>query len=548
MVLDQVRVSTRHTLNCANEATLAAVESPFSLGPMDHTVSMLTIEAILVYRKPKILSDDNFLLVERLKVAASHLLDYYPHLTGRLQQNPVTQAPEIGSLGTGAELWEAQCTRKLTSIAISALSARILVFKLPDSGNGLLPIFHSTVGSISHNPIFAIQHTRFGCGGVALGIRVHHQVCDATGFMQLVRDLAEIYKQLRDSSPPTLVSPPEIFSHFRGTQSPSASQKEKALAFDPPNLYLDETPIVMPEVSEPPSVYTCLLRFHGQDLVSLKTAATGPNAKGQTPFTRFELIAAYLYQRIYQARIQVLRDKGHTPHPDALQSLREFGTTMDMRDSARLKLPARYFPNAVYCPSTSASHELLEKGALWQVAQVVHDAIHSVDMDLVKQQFEWIAAQPNKSHIRLKKMLPRSCLVATQWTRGKTYVGVDFDATAEGKRIPPSLVSPAFSEGYRVDGLAMILSTEEEVPSRQNRRSLPGVKIPHAVDVNLTLDRSVWDVLNNDPDFLALHSYNHVAHPHVGDPLVPGPESSELQGYHGLQLFLGPPLDILLSF
>ncbi|KAF7528341.1 hypothetical protein PCG10_000949 [Penicillium crustosum] len=507
MVLDQVRVSTRHTLNCANEATLAAVESPFSLGPIDHTVpSMLTIEAILVYRKPKMLPEDNFLLVERLKVAASHLLDYYPHLTGRLQQNPVTQAPEIGSLGTGAELWEAQCTRKLTSIAISALSTRVLVVNLPESGNGLLPIFHSTVGSASYNPIFAIQHTRFGCGGVALGIRVHHQVCDATGFMYLVRDLAEIYKQLRDSSPPTLVSPPEIFSHFRGMQSPSASQKEKALAFDPPDFYLDKTPTVMPDVSEPRSVYTCPLRFHGQDLISLKTAATDPNAKGQTSFTRFELVSAYLYQRIYQARIQVLRNKGLTPDPGTLQSLREFGTTMDMRGSPRLKLPTRYFPNAVYCPSTSASHELLEKGALWQVAQIVHDAIHSVDIDSVKQQFEWIAAQPNKSLIKLKKVLPRGCLVSTQWSRGKTYVGVDFDATADGRRIPPSLVSPAFSEGYRVDGLAMILSTEEEVPRRQKRRSLPGVSIPHAVDVNLTLDRSVWDVLNNDPDFLALHS------------------------------------------
>ncbi|CAI7565837.1 unnamed protein product [Penicillium viridicatum] len=454
MVLDQVRVSTRHTLNCANEATLAAVESPFSLGPMDHTVlSMLTIEAILVYRKPKAVSDDNFLLVERLRVAASHLLDYYPHLTGRLQQNPVTQAPEIGSLGTGAELWEAQCPRKLVSIAVSALSARILVRHLPDSGNALLPIFHSTMGSVSHNPIFAIQHTRFGCGGVALGIRVHHQVCDATGFMQLVRDLAEIYKQLRDSSPPTLVSPPEIFSHFRGMQSPSPSQKE-APAVDP---------------------------------------------------LMFELVSAYLYQRIYQARIQVLRDKGLTPDPDALRPLRDFGTTMDMRDSTRLKLPARYFPNAVYCPSTSASHKLLEKGALWKVAQVVHDLIHSVDMDSVKQQFEWIAAQPNKGQIRLKT-LPRSCLVATQWTKGKTYVGVDFDVADDGKRIPPSLVSPAFSEGYRVDGLAMILSTEEEVPSRRNRHSSTRANIPHAVDVNLTLDRSVWDVLNKDPHFRALHS------------------------------------------
>ncbi|KAJ6141886.1 hypothetical protein N7497_010985 [Penicillium chrysogenum] len=508
MALDHVRVSTRHTLNCANEATIAALESPFSLGPMDHTVpATLTIEAILVYRKPTNLPDDNFLPVKRLNLAVSHLLDYYPHLTGRLQQNAVSLAPEIGSLGAGAELWEAQCPRRLVSIAESALSARILVIRLPDSGNALLPIFHSTMGAVSHNPIFAIQHTRFGCGGVALGIRVHHQVCDANGFMQLVRDLAEIYKQLRDSSPPTLISPPEIYSHFRGTNSPSASQKEKALAFNPPDFCLDESVTAMSEVSAPPSVYTCPLRFQGEDLVTLRNAATAPITQGQTRFTRFELISAYLYQRIYQARVQVLRDKGATLDLDALQPLRGFWTTMDMRGSTRLKLPARYFPNAVHCPSTSASHELLERGALWQVARVIHDAIHSVDMNEVKQQFEWVAAQPNKSHVRYKVMIPDGCLVATQWSRGKTYVGVDFDIAANGKRIAPSLVSPAFSEGYRVDGLAIIMSTEEELPRRQrNRRSLDQDNLPCAVDVNLTLDRSVWDVLNNDPDFLALHS------------------------------------------
>ncbi|KAK4866001.1 hypothetical protein LT330_008741 [Penicillium expansum] len=508
MVLDQVRVSTRHTLNCANEATVTALESTFSLGPMDHTVpAMLTIEAILVYRKPKTMPNDNFLPVERLKVAASHLLDYYPHLTGRLQQNPVSQAPEIGRLGTGAELWEAQCPRRLASIALSALSVRILVFNLPDSGNALLPIFYSTMGSVSHNPIFAIQHTRFGCGGVALGIRVHHQVCDATGFIQLIRDLAEIYKQLRDSSPPTLISPPEIYSHFRGMTSPSASQKENAPAFNPPNFCLDPNTMAIPDVPTPPSVYICPLRFHRQDLIALKNAATDPDAQGQTSFTRFELISAYLYQRIYQARIQVLRDKGIAPDPDKLQPLRDFWTTMDMRDSTRLKLPARYFPNAVHCPSTSTSHELLEKGALWQVAQVIHDAIHSVDMDEVKQQFEWIAAQPNKSHIRFKNMVPNGCFVATQWSRGKTYAGVDFDVAPNGKRIAPSLVSPAFSDGYRVDGLAIIMSTEEDLTRRQgSRRSLACADVPCAVDVNLSLDRSVWKVLNSDLDFLALHS------------------------------------------
>ncbi|CDM37234.1 hypothetical protein DTO013E5_8390 [Penicillium roqueforti] len=507
MPLDQVRVSTRHTLNCANEATVAALESPFSLGPMDHIVpAMLTIEGIFVYRKPAKFVGDNFLTIERLKVAASHLLDYYPHLTGRLQQNPVSQALEIGSLGAGAELWEAQCPRRLSSIAVSAFSARILVTFLPDSGNAVLPIFHSTMGAVSHNPIFAIQHTRFGCGGVALGIRVHHQVCDATGFMQLVRDLAEIYRQLRDSSPPTLISPPEIFSYFRGTNSLSASQKEKALAFKPVDYCLDENATDISE-ADPPSVSSYPLRFQGQELITIKNAAIDPNAQEPTSFTRFELISAYLYQRIYQARLQVLRNKGLTPDAKSLEPLRSFWTTMDMRDSTRLKLPARYFPNAVYCPSASASHELLEKGALWEVAQLIHDTIHSVDMNQVKQQFEWVAAQPNKRHIRFKEKVPRGCLVATQWSRGKTYAGVDFDVTVDAKRIAPSLVSPAFSEGYRVNGLAIIMSTEEELPRGQRtRRSSAPDNLLRAVDVQLTLDGPVWDVLNTDSNFVALHS------------------------------------------
>ncbi|KAJ5375690.1 Transferase [Penicillium concentricum] len=508
MVIDQVRVSTRHTLNCANDATVATLESPFSLGPMDYAVpARLTIEAILVYRKPATLPDDNFLPIERLKVAVSHLLDYYPHLTGRLQQNAVSQAPEIGSLGTGVELWGAECPRRLRNIAASALSARILVIKLPESGNALLPIFHATMGAVSHNPLFAIQHTRFGCGGVALGIRVHHLVCDATGFMQLVRDLADIYKQLRDSSPPTLISPPEIISHFRGTNSPSVNQEERAIAFKPPDFYLDIRTTDMHEALAPPTVITCPLRFQGRDLISLKNAATDPNTQGQTSFTTFEVVSAYLYQRIYQARIRILRDEGITPDVDSLQSLRGFWTTMDMRDSNRLKLPARYFPNAVHCPSTSTSHELLEGGALWQVTQVVHDAIHSVDMDGVKRQFEWIAAQPNKSHVKSKNVVPNGSFLATQWTRGRTYVGVDFEVAANGRRIAPDLVSPAFSESHRVDGYAIIMSTEEQLPRRQiNGRSLTGPNLPCAVDVNLSLDSSVWDVLNSDPDFLALHS------------------------------------------
>lgn len=85
---DQVTVIARYPLQCASKTAISALESPFKLGPLDHTVlPFVPVDAVFVYNNP--IRDANrdgsaLLGVERLRRALALALDYYPHLTGRL--------------------------------------------------------------------------------------------------------------------------------------------------------------------------------------------------------------------------------------------------------------------------------------------------------------------------------------------------------------------------------------------------------------------------------------------------------------------------------
>ncbi|KAI9933768.1 hypothetical protein ASPWEDRAFT_168043 [Aspergillus wentii DTO 134E9] len=369
-----VQVTTLHTLQCASN-TVSSIESPFHLGPLDQLVyAFVPIECVFVYRKPA--SHDDFIPIRRLQQALSYLLDYYPHLTDRLQFNPDSKAPEITQLGTGAELLEASCTTRLDDITSS--SGRILMHSLPDSGNALTPPFHPTLEGVCRDPIFAIQHTRFACGGVALGIRLHHIVCDAHGFFLLSRHLAEIYRALRDSSSPTVTCPPVIHSYLSGPNALSSEEEKEALE--------------------------------------------------------------------YQARLSLLSYQGIPPSEAASQLSSGFWASIDVRGSSRLGLPDEYFPNAVYPPYAYSSHELLAERPLWEVTRFLHNLIRSVRPSCIEQEMKWVAAQPDKSRIRVNYSFANGSFTVSQWSKHEMYAGVDYEVDGEpGQPVCPILVSPPFT-------------------------------------------------------------------------------------------------------
>jgi hypothetical protein len=502
MVSNRVRVTTRHTINCLNEATIAALKTPVKLGPMDHTVpALLAIEIIFVYQKPASVPQQVFLPVDRLKDAATHLLDHYPHLTGRLQENSVNGVAEIVQLGVGAELWEANCDLKLGNIAVSSSSGRLLVHHLPASGNTLIPDFPSTCGAISHHPILAIQHTRFACGGVALGFRIQHSVCDPTGLLQLVRDLAEIYRRIRDVSPPALVFPPDLCSYC-------PPYHPEQYAYRPSNIYLEEDSTMELETADEPcnlpKVSGRVLRFSGPELIALKQAATHPDPTYQYPVPTFEALSAYLYQRIYQARLEALLHQGLPPFPKLSPLNRTIWLTIDMRDPTRLNLSPRYFPNAGYCATIASSCMDFESCPLWKIAGLIRYAFNTVHTPEVIKQLGWIAAQRDKSRIKSTAEFHEGCFAISEWTKDDAYLDVDFDVDQDGDPITPSLVAKPFTEIELVDGLAYVMSTEEQT-KRVKQKLVTPVNHTWALDVYLALDDSIWPFLDADPKFRKLY-------------------------------------------
>lgn len=513
-----IHTVAQYRLQCANEASVISLESPFKLGPLDELVlPFVPIENVFVYRKPATGSENQLLPIKRLRQALSYLLDYYPHLTGRLQFNPETHAPEIARFGTGAVLHEAWCNLRLDELVPSdRASGRLLVTDLPNCGTALMTPFDPSIDGVCRDPLLAIQHTRFACGGVVLGIRLHHIVCDAGGYFQLVRDIAEIYRGLSSFPRPSLKCVPQIRSYLQDINVLSLQERKEALVYNPTAYYVEqltesatpavsntEGPMMKPtesatqSVEKPakPLITGRVLRFSGNQLQELKRLASDPSGKDWV--STFEALSAHLYQQVYRARVQLLLSQGVPPSEAAERLFRGFWASINMRDTSRLNLGPTYFPNAIYPVYGFVSHELLANGDLWMVAKALHELVRTVDVQQMEQTTRWIAVQPDKSHIRVGFTFADGNFTVSQWSGFKMYVGVDFDVDGKGNPVQPVLVSPPLTEISCVDALAMIMSTDEDL-SRVAEQDNSG---PNAIDVNLTLTEPLWSILDKDEQF-----------------------------------------------
>ncbi|KAE8374977.1 transferase [Aspergillus bertholletiae] len=517
-----VEVMTSLEVNCATRTVLNSLLCPLRGGPFDHTVfPFVPIESVFIYRHPDSMSSNlsDFLPSWRLRQAMGHLLDYYPHLTGRFQRNVTDRTFELAKFGSGAQLLLASSNTTLDAIAsLNTNTGRLTVENLPGSGEQLTPPFNGTIEGVCRDPVLAIQHTRFQCGGVALGIRVHHMACDAYGFFQLVRDLAQIYRDLSGTdidylnlNASLLSSPPEIHSYLSDPHSISAEERKTALQYPQSLFYIEresnpsgnaKPAVDLRQRTEPPIIGR-MLRFSGSDLMALKARASGPNPENWV--STFEALTAYLYQLVYKARIQYLVLRGASAESATSKIWTGLWASLNVRSKERLNLPPRYFPNAVHATCMQGSPQVLAHGNLCDVARSIHDMIRSEHKERILHTARWIAAQPDKSLLRVNFEFGNGNFTVSQWSGFDMYNGVSFDVDGSGKPVHPSLVAPPFTEISRVDGLAMILSSEETVERVASTKACPSSDLPSAIDVNLTLSEPLWEILDRSPDFRRLY-------------------------------------------
>ncbi|KZO93360.1 hypothetical protein CALVIDRAFT_566597 [Calocera viscosa TUFC12733] len=495
-----VTVSASHPVLAANASSWQSLPDPFPLGPMDHYVSTaVPVQVVFLYAQPSPPARE-LIPLDRLRRAMEWVLDYYPHLTGRLHVNEQNGERSITRLGTGAGLYEASCPSRLEQFSSPALPGRVSLQRLPAAGNALLAPYDPSLEGVMRDPLFAVQHTRFACGSVALGVRVHHIVADADGYFQFVRDLAEIYRgllALEMKGPagelPDLAQPPHFKPYMSELMGGKMAPEEQhsALAFKPSLFFAgpDATPDLegeaIPEAAaaievlplDPATTTGHFVRYSGAELQALKDAATEPSGDGWV--STFDALSAHTYQCVHRARLQ-LRAKdpsfGELSPTDIL-------TSVNLRPRLGKDLPQRYFPQAVFAPWVEIPPDVLASCPLWKIAKYVHDMMRapSTSKAEINSTLRWIAALPNKAKIGSGFRFGSGSFMISQWNKTDMYPGTTFE-------VRPVLVSPPFTPISLCDGLLYPLPTEDQGTDEDTK----------AVDVAVALSDPVWEFLIQD--------------------------------------------------
>ncbi|KAH8083242.1 transferase family-domain-containing protein [Filobasidium floriforme] len=506
--VQDVSVVGVHVVSCRTPGVISDLPNPFRLGPLEQLGDVIIpINSVFVYRRPNVnanLVRDEFMPIGRLQHALEGLLDHYPHLTGRITVNPDDGRWSIWQMGSGVHLVEATCTGPLGFASSDSQDIRNdtrpgRILNLPAGGNGLFPHLELDPVEVMRGPILIIQHTRFSCGSVALGIRITHKVCDAEGYFQLVRDLSAIYRSPTCSS--DVVERPHILSylHDLNRETCSANELSRILAFRPTLFQLNDEPedraseslleakdSVRPAPGHVvPPVSGRFYHISSDQQRLLKSMATLPQGDGW--ISTFEALSALLYQSIHKARMSLRRYQDQATEVLAPLSRPDFLTSVNVR--TRLDLPDRYFPNAPVCVSTHLEPDVLARIPLWQVAQRIHEIVRSQAITSgteLRETMRWIQLQPDKSKIKQEFIFGNGSFMISQWHK--------FDMYSAAFDNEPDLVSPPFTAISLIDGLTYVLPAEDRSPTADKG----------AFVCNLSLANPLWDVLEQDPVFSSI--------------------------------------------
>ncbi len=189
---------------------------------------------------------------------------------------------------------------------------------------------------VLREPIFTVQHTRFGCGSVVKLLLV---VSDADGYFQLMRDLAELYRDIKDGGEPPLAHPPHIKAYM-SNWNPMRWIRRNGRLLSTTSLRCtqsmrksDHHSLLLPRLSLSGSyVSRCA------ELAAIKKEATDSESGGWV--STFEAISPYVYLHVHRARLRRFKED---PTQGKL-SPTEFLAPLNLRHRLGPDyLPPRYF-------------------------------------------------------------------------------------------------------------------------------------------------------------------------------------------------------------
>lgn len=444
---------TRHaTTYITADASLPGMAP--SLGPLDQVVPVfIPIAVAVVFAKDPSAKEDP-VSIDVLRLSLERTLRVWSILSGRLVRQD-DASYQVDHLDKGAALILASCDENLSDFGSSD---ELTLNHFPNGGNDLFAAYDMM--RATEEPNLSIQHTRFACGGVSLGIRIPHRICDAEGFFYFLRDLAEAYGSGPQSPS---YQPPPISAAYTPPSSTSTPVSQIYTTHPPPSLTL---------INMVPPVTGRFLRLSSENLSQLKSLAQGNDPSSRV--STFDALSAFLFQRVHAARTRLRELEPSSPS----LSPPSFLTSVSLR--RLLSLPDRYVNNALSTPYFQLESQELLDWPLPKVAQHLHKVIRSLTREEVIDSARFIDAQPDKSKIRSGFLGGTGGFMASQWSRLSMYPAFG------GAR--PILVSTPFTEISLVDGLTYFLPDRRQETAEERGE----------LEVCLSLSDPLWSVLEED--------------------------------------------------
>ncbi|CAI0459533.1 unnamed protein product [Linum tenue] len=351
-----------------------AEETPKSVlwnSNVDLVVLRFHMASVYFYRRPAGATEffDPAVLKRGLGKA---LVPFYP-IAGRLGEDKDGRT-EINCNGAGVLFVLAETTSVIDDLGDFApkLELRQLVPAVDYSGG------------ISTFPLLVIQVTYFKCGGVSLGVGMHH--CVADGLSGLSRGL--------DLNLPPFID--RTLLRARRPPRPSFPHNEH---LPPPAMKIPST------TANNAAAVSSIFNLTRDQLNALKSKAKEP-CNDDISYSSYEILAGHIWRCVCKAR----------GLPDDQETKLHIAT--DCRSRLRPPLPPGYFGNGIFIAAPIASAGDLRTKPAWFAASRIHEVLTRMDDEYLRSALDYLEVQPDLSAlVRGAHTFKCPNLGVTSWAR-----------------------------------------------------------------------------------------------------------------------------------
>nr|UWM25202.1 hydroxycinnamoyl CoA:shikimate/quinate hydroxycinnamoyl transferase [Eleutherococcus senticosus] len=255
-------------------------------------------------------------------------------------------------------------------------------------------------GDISSYPLVVSQVTRFKCGGVSLGLGVHHTLSDGLSSLHFINTWSDIARGF------SIAMPPFIDRTLLRAQDPTIPMFDHVEYHPPPPL---NTPVhAAKSQSDTKAVSTTVLKLTLDQLNQLKS--TAKNDSNTKDHSTYEVLAAHLWRCASKAR--GLSD----------DQLTKLFIATDGRSRLCPPLPPGYLGNVVFTATPISTAGDLKSEPITNSAKRIRNALIKMDSEYLKSALDYLELQPDLSAlVRGPLYFASPNLNINSWTRLPVY-------------------------------------------------------------------------------------------------------------------------------